>query len=87
MPCAVVRALCFRIGEIDYSKKSPSRSRDFFTVQERLFFGSKIPIGIFSLAGLCSNFLWPPLKGTVSPYGVENASPWGGYTVDNFDVE
>ena len=33
---------------------------------------------------LCSNFLLPPSKGTASPYEVENASPWGEYTVDNF---
>ena len=32
----------------------------------------------FDGADLCSIFLWPALKGTVSPYWVENASPWGG---------
>ena len=45
------------------------------------FLGSKISIGIFPCVDLCRNFLWPPLKGTVSPYVVENVSPWGGYTV------
>ena len=54
MPCAVVRALCFRIGEIDYSKKSLSQSRDFFTVQERLFFGSKIHIPVGYSTGVRS---------------------------------
>ena len=62
-----------------FSKKSPYR--DFPSVLERLFFGVKISIGIFPCAALCSNFLWPPVKGTVSPYVVENASPWWGYTV------
>ena len=35
----------------------------------------------------CSNFLWPSCKGTASPYGVKNASPWGGgilYMVTKF---
>ena len=58
-----------------FFKKSPYR--DFPSVLERLFFGVKISIGIFPCAALCSNFLWPPVKGTVSPYGFENASPWG----------
>ena len=26
----------------------------------------------------CNNFLWPSFKGIASPYGVENANPWGG---------
>ena len=77
--CCGTSRFCPSIGEIDFPKKSPYR--DFHSVLERLFFGVKISIGIFPCAALCSNFLWPPVKGTVSPYGFENASPWGGYTV------
>ena len=29
---------------------------------------------------LCSNYLWPPFKGSVSPYEVEIVNPWE-YTV------
>ena len=74
--CCGTSRLCPSIGEIDFPKKSPYR--DFHSVLERLFFGVKFSIGIFPCAALCSNFLWPPAKGTVSPYGVENVSPWGG---------
>ena len=69
-------ALCCGTSRLCPSKKSPYRN--FPSVLERLFFGVKISIGIFPYADLCSNFLWPPLKGTVSPYVVENVSPWGG---------
>ena len=74
--CCGTSRLCPSIGEIDFQKKGPYR--DIRSVLERLFFGIKISIGIFLCAALCSNFLWPPVKGTVSPYGFENASPWGG---------
>ena len=77
--CCGTSRLCPSIGEIDFPKKvligiSPLYWRD-------CFLGSKISIGIFPCADLCSNFLWPPVKGTVSPYEFENASPWEGYTV------
>ena len=80
-PCAVVLPGFVPVLErLIFQKKSPYR--DIPSVLERLFFGSEISIGIFPCAGLCSNFLWPPVKGTVSPYGVENVSPWGVYCSD-----
>ena len=30
------------------------------------------------LVGLCHILLWPPLKGTVSPYKGQNVGPWEG---------
>ena len=61
--CCGTSRLCPSIGEIDFPKQSPYR--DIPSVLERLYFGVKISIGIFPCAVLCSNFLWPPVKGTV----------------------